>query len=61
MILRRIAYTLLSVFENITQRSDRRRQEPWHRLLTRIRDALLQATTATFEGLRKRAADPASP
>src|SRR5512133_2892770 len=57
MVLRRIAYTLLSIFRNVTQRSDHRRQEPWHRLLTRIRDALLHATSATFDGLRKRAAE----
>jgi len=57
MVLRRIAYTLLSIFKNITQRSDHRRQEPWHRLLTRIRDALLHATSDTFDGLRKRAAE----
>lgn len=44
IILRRLGYTLLSVFKNVTQRSTRRRQEPLHRLLTRIRDALLQAT-----------------
>jgi hypothetical protein len=59
MILRRIGYTLLSIFKNVTQRSDHRRHEPWHVLLTRIRDALLLATPATFDGLRKRAAEPA--
>jgi hypothetical protein len=58
MILRRIAYTLLSIFKNVTQRSDQRRREPWHFLLTRIRDALLLATAATFDGLRRRAPEP---
>jgi len=59
MILRRVGYTLLSIFKHVTQRSDQRHREPWRRLLTRIRDALLQATAATFDGLRKRAAEPA--
>ncbi len=59
MILRRIGYTLLSVFKNVTQRSEHRRQEPWHRLLTRIRDALPLATPAAFDGVRRRTAEPA--
>ena len=41
MILRRIGYTLLTIFRSITQRSDDRRQEPWNYLLQRIRDAVL--------------------
>jgi hypothetical protein len=58
LILRRIGYSWLSIFKHITQRSDHRRQEPWRVLLIRIRDALLHATAATFDGLRCRAADP---
>jgi hypothetical protein len=58
MILRRIGYTLLSIFKLITQRSDHRRQETWRILLNRIRDALLHATAPTFHGLRCRAAEP---
>jgi len=58
MILRRIGYSLLSIFKHITQRSDHRRQEPWRILLIRIRDALLYATAATFDGLRCRPAEP---
>lgn len=54
MVLRRIGYSLLAIFRNVTQRSDHRRHEPWHVLLTRIRDALLLATTAAFVGLRIR-------
>jgi len=56
MLLRRIGYTLLSIFKHVTQRSDERRTEPWHRLLTRIRDTLLLATPETFRGLRRRPA-----
>lgn len=58
MILRRIGYTILAIFRNVTQRSDLRRNEPWHVLLTRIRDALLHATALSFDGLRKRAPEP---
>jgi len=58
MILRRIGYTLLAIFKNVTQRSDHRRNELWHVLLTRIRDALLLASVATFDGLRRRAPEP---
>jgi hypothetical protein len=58
MILRRIGYTLLAIFKHVTQRSDHRRHEPWHVLLTRIRHALLMATPATFGGLRRRVALP---
>jgi predicted transposase YbfD/YdcC len=54
MILRRIGYTLLTIFRSITQRSDDRRQEPWHCLLQRIRDAVLLATTSVLDGLRPR-------
>jgi predicted transposase YbfD/YdcC len=54
MILRRIGYTLLAVFKHVTQRSEPRRSEPWHVLLSRVRDAMLLATDAIVEGLRKR-------
>ena len=59
MILRRIGYTLLTIFRSITQRSDDRRQEPWHYLLQRIRDAVLLATTSVLDGLRPRTPDTA--
>ena len=59
MILRRIGYTLLTIFRSITQRSDDRRQEPWHCLLQRIRDAVLLATTSVLDGLRPRTPDAA--
>jgi len=60
MILRRIGYTLLTIFRSITQRSDDRRHEPWHCLLQRIRDAVLLATTAVLDGLRPRTPDAAT-
>ena len=36
LILRRIGYTLLTIFNNVAQRSDHRRQQPWQVLLTRM-------------------------
>jgi hypothetical protein len=58
MILRRIGYTLLAIFKHVTQRSDARRDEPWHVLVSRIRDAMLLASVPIVEGLRKRSASP---
>jgi hypothetical protein len=46
MILRSIAYTLLTIFRSITQRSDERRSEPWRELFQGVYDALLVATDA---------------
>ena len=60
MILRRIGYTLLTIFRSITQRSDDRRQEPWNYLLQRIRDAVLLATTSLLDGIRHRTPDTAT-
>jgi hypothetical protein len=54
MVLRRIGYSLLTIFRSVTQRSDHRRHEPWHVLLTRIRDALLLATATALVGVRRR-------
>jgi hypothetical protein len=58
MILRRIGYTLLALFKHVTQRSDARRDEPWHVLLSRVRDAMLLATDTIVAGLRRRFAEP---
>jgi len=45
-ILRRIAYTLLSLFRSVTQRSDERRATPWKTLMSDCFFALV-TTTAT--------------
>jgi hypothetical protein len=58
MVLRRIGYSLLTIFRSVTQRSNHRRHEPWHVLLTRIRDALLLATPAALAGVRTRTPEP---
>jgi hypothetical protein len=54
-LLRRIAYTLLTLFRTVTQRSDERRTTPWRRLLRDIDSALRTATKEQLEGLRPRA------
>jgi hypothetical protein len=43
-ILRRTAYTLLTLFRSVTQRSEERRQVPWKRLM---RDVLFTLVTTT--------------
>jgi len=48
MILRRVDYSLLTIFRIVTQRSEYRRHKPWRLLFTRIRDALLLDTTSAF-------------
>ncbi len=61
MILRRIPYTLLSIFRTVTQRSDERRSEAWKELFRRLYDALLVATAATLAGIRRRPSPTDSP
>jgi hypothetical protein len=45
-ILRRIAYTILTLFRSITQRSEERRHVPWKALLEDVFFALVSATDA---------------
>ena len=54
MLLRRIAYTLLTLFRSVTQRSDARRTVPWKTLLRDLRDALISAQERHLEGLEIR-------
>lgn len=54
IILRRIAYTLLTIFRSVTQRSDQRRSEPWKILFQRFYDALLLASVDSVRSLRRR-------
>lgn len=53
-ILRRIAYTLLTLFRSVTQRSDERRAMPWKELMLDIFVALLTTTDDHTRGLRLR-------
>jgi hypothetical protein len=52
-ILRRITYTLLSLFRSITQRSDTNRQMPWKNLLDSVYLMLVTATASVTAGLRR--------
>jgi len=45
-ILRRIAYTILTLFRSITQRSEERRHVPWKAILDDVFFALVSATDA---------------
>lgn len=54
MLLRRIVYTVLTLFKARTQRSEDKRQVPWRELFEDIRDALKMATDPDVMGLRRR-------
>ncbi len=49
MVLRRIAYTLLTLWRGVSLRGDEQRARPWRDLM---RDILLAAVTATLHQLR---------
>lgn len=58
MMLRRIAYTLLSLFRSLTQRSDERRATPWKALMRSVWTTLVTLTDADVETLRQHALAP---
>jgi len=53
-ILRRIAYTILSLFRSVTQRSEQARAVPWKDLIWQVQRALLVATDQHVNGLEHR-------
>jgi len=53
-LLRRIAYNLLALFRNVTQRSEDRRGTPWRDLMRWMYNALIALTDADVFGLRVR-------
>lgn len=53
-VIRRIVYTMLTLFRSVTQRSDERRAVPWRSLLDDIRDAMLILADHHLSGLRRR-------
>ena len=55
MLLRRIAFNLLALFRNVTQRADERRLTPWGDLTRWIYNTLIAAQPADLRGLRQRA------
>ena len=54
MVLRRIAYDLLTLFRSVTLRSEETRATPWKALLAWVYDALIASTVAQLEDLRER-------
>lgn len=56
LLLRRMAYSLLTLFRSVTQRSDEARAMPWRALLLWVRDALVGATWEETQSLRERKA-----
>lgn len=54
LILRRIAYTLLTLFRSVTQRSDDKRAIAWNKLLRWAYRTLVGAHEADLDGLRPR-------
>ena len=59
-MVRRIAYTLLTLFRSVTQRSDERHATPWRDLVRWFYNAIISATDADLSALRPRprAMDP---
>ena len=53
LILRRIAYTLLTLYRAVTLRSDEGRATRWKTLLLSVRDVLVAATEEQLAGLRE--------
>jgi hypothetical protein len=58
VLLRRIAYTLLSLFRSVTQRSEERRKSPCKDLMRDLYVALISASAEQQAGLRAREAMP---
>jgi hypothetical protein len=54
MLMRRLVYTVLTLFKSRTQRSEDKQLAPWHELLEDIRDAAKTATEKHVAGLRPR-------
>jgi hypothetical protein len=54
MLLRRLVYTLMTLFKSVTQRSDENREMTWGELMAQIRDTLEWAQGKALEGLRPR-------
>ncbi len=51
-VLRRVVYTLLSLFRSVTQRSSERRAIPWKRLLAAIFLVLVRTTHEQLDGMK---------
>jgi hypothetical protein len=54
MLLRRLVYTLMTLFKSVTLRSDENREMTWRELMDQIRDTLEWAQGKLLDGLRPR-------
>jgi hypothetical protein len=54
MLLRRVAYTIVTLFRSVTQRSEDNRLQPFRKILEWIKDALKWPNAEELEGLRTR-------
>jgi asparagine N-glycosylation enzyme membrane subunit Stt3 len=54
LLLRRIAYNLLALLRDVTQRSEDTRGTPWKDLMRWMHNALIALTDADVLGLRAR-------
>jgi len=58
-ILRRVAYTIMTLFRSVTQRSDSKRHAPWRQLLLDVYVTLAAANADDLFGLRRHTLPPA--
>jgi hypothetical protein len=52
MLLRRVVYTILTLFKHVTLRAEDNHLMPWRKLMERIKDVLKWATEDVVDGLR---------
>lgn len=55
MVLRRLAYNLLTLYRSVTTRSETKRARPWKELIEDIYASLLKASLEAMAGVRRRA------
>lgn len=55
MLLRRLVYTLMTLYKSVTLRSEENREMTWRELMEQIKDTLLWAHGKILDGLRPRA------
>jgi hypothetical protein len=56
LLLRRVAYNLLTLYRSVTQRSEDRRETPWKDLMRWFYNTAIKAAREHMEGLRPRKA-----
>jgi hypothetical protein len=54
MLLGQLTYRLLDIYRSATTRPGRKPPRTWRELMQDLRDALIRATLAHLEGLRRR-------